>query len=165
MRTAHSTSQMSGERGNLLVQCLLVSAIFSRYKAFTYYAVKYSLSVKCIKTTTPIYLWLEVKWAWLLNTHYKGTSILTLLHVKLLPINHSYGTCCTSLKCEQTFNLILFLLYHHFLRLSAMSGRGRERVGNEEGPRLRKFRQEDYQDESDEERKKQTYNGNSTQQQ
>ena len=46
-----------------------------------------------------------------------------------------------------------------------MSGRGRERVGNDEGPRLRKFRQEDYQDESDEERRKQTYNGNSTQQQ
>ena len=48
-------------------------------------------------------------------------------------------------------------------RLSAL-GDGGGRQGNVGGPRLRKFRQEDYQDESDEERK-QTYNGNSTQQQ
>ena len=49
----------------------------------------------------------------------------------------------------------------------ALDGRGSTSgSGQDAGPRLRRFRQEDYQDDDDsDEDKKQTYNGNSTQQQ
>ncbi len=48
-------------------------------------------------------------------------------------------------------------------RLAALDERGSGR-GQESGARMRRFRQEDYRDDSDDDTK-QTYNGNSTQQQ
>ncbi len=56
----------------------------------------------------------------------------------------------------------VYLVYWYY-RLAALDGRGSGR-GQEAGGRMRRFRQEDYRDDSDDD-KKQTYNGNSTQQQ
>ena len=48
---------------------------------------------------------------------------------------------------------------------SALPSSGRPVPYGDGGGRVRKFRQEDFQDEEDDDKKKSTYNGNSTQQQ